>query len=85
VVKRDTQDERYVTAIDALRAARRSASLSQTQLALRLGKRQQYVSKYESGERRLDVIEFLDAADALGLSIDTLLRDAGVNRANSER
>ena len=49
-----------------LRAARRDAGITQAALAKRLGTRQQFVSKYESGERRLDVIEFLDAADALG-------------------
>lgn len=75
MVKREAQDERYMVAIDALRAARRHAGLSQTQLAAKLGKRQQFVSKYESGERRLDVIEYLDAGRALAVPLEELLAD----------
>lgn len=74
MVKRDDQDGRYRTAIAALRAARKEARVSQTDLALKLGKRQQFVSKYESGERRLDVIEFLDVAKALGVEVQSLLQ-----------
>ncbi len=57
-----------------LAGARRDAGLSQAEVAERLGHRQQYVSKYESGERRLDVIEFLDAAEALGLDGISMLQ-----------
>ncbi|RYE36429.1 MAG: XRE family transcriptional regulator, partial [Hyphomicrobiales bacterium] len=53
-----THDPRYRAAIEALRAARLAAQLTQVDLATRLGKRQQYVSKYEAGERRLDVVEY---------------------------
>lgn len=42
---------------DALKATRKKAKLSQAELAARLGKPQSYVSKYESGERRLDYLE----------------------------
>jgi transcriptional regulator with XRE-family HTH domain len=38
---------------------------TQTQLAERLGRPQSFVSKYENGERRLDLIEFLDIAATL--------------------
>ncbi len=61
------QSERYRGAIARLVARRKELRLSQAEVAKRLGTRQQYISKYESGERRLDVIEFLDAAEALEL------------------
>ena len=38
-----------------------------------MGSRQQFVSKYEGGERRLDVIEFVDIAQQLGLDREALL------------
>lgn len=69
VVKRVAHDGRYLSAIEALRLARTNAKLSQGALALKLGKRQQFVSKYESGERRLDLIEFLDIAKALDIDL----------------
>ena len=71
------QDARYKRLIEALAAARRKAGLNQTELAERLGKRQQFVSKYESGERRLDFVEVLDVAKALGIPVETLTRDIG--------
>lgn len=46
--------------------ARKSAGLTQTALARKLSRAQSYVSKYERGERRLDVIEFLEIARAIG-------------------
>jgi transcriptional regulator with XRE-family HTH domain len=47
--------------------ARRNAGLQQADVARRLGKPQQFVSRYELGERRLDVFEFVDVAETLGL------------------
>jgi transcriptional regulator with XRE-family HTH domain len=77
VVKRDGQDARYQKTIEALRAARKDACLSQTELAAKLGKRQQFVSKYESGERRLDIIEAVDICRALCIDIIELLERIG--------
>lgn len=47
--------------------ARKQVGLTQVQLAERLSKPQSFVSKYERGERRLDVVEFFDVAAALGI------------------
>lgn len=57
-----------------LTAARRKAGLTQTDVAERLGKPQSFVAKYEGGERRLDVIEFLAVAQALGADPRVILR-----------
>ena len=45
--------------------ARRAAGLTQVALAKKLGRPQSFISKVERGERRLDVIEFLEVARAL--------------------
>ena len=47
--------------------ARKSADLTQAELATKLSRPQSFVSKYERGERRLDVVEFLEVARALGM------------------
>ncbi len=59
--------ERQNRLVALLKAAREKAGLTQIQLARRLGKYRTYVSKYETGERQLDVVEFLAVAEALGL------------------
>ncbi|RUP27839.1 MAG: XRE family transcriptional regulator [Curvibacter sp.] len=57
----------YVQLRQLLREAREAADLTQAQLADRLGRPQSFVSKYESGERYLDVIEFVDVCHGLGV------------------
>ena len=47
--------------------ARKEAGLTQVDLAKKLSRPQSFVSKFERGERRLDVIEFLDIAEALNV------------------
>lgn len=46
---------------------REKAGLTQTQIAARLGHPQSFVAKYEGGERRLDVVEFIEVCEALGI------------------
>ena len=53
--------------------ARNEAGLTQAQLSKRLRRPQSYVSKYERGERRLDVIEFMEIADAVGADAPAML------------
>lgn len=73
MVRSDTRSDRYDRAIEILKQARKAAGFTQARLAELLGTRQQFVSKYESGERRLDVIEFLDVAEALGADVHRLI------------
>ncbi|MFL6098555.1 MAG: helix-turn-helix domain-containing protein [Actinomycetales bacterium] len=57
-----------------LRSSRQSAGLRQVDVAERLGVHQSFVSKYESGERRLDLIELEQVCSALGLSLSEFVR-----------
>jgi transcriptional regulator with XRE-family HTH domain len=59
---------------ELLVAARDQAGLTQQKLAKRLGKHQSFVAKYEGGERRLDVVEFVTIAQALGADPIVILR-----------
>jgi transcriptional regulator with XRE-family HTH domain len=60
--------------LERLRAARAKAGLTQQVLADRLGRPQSFVAKYERGERRLDVIEFLEVAEALSADPKVMIR-----------
>ena len=43
--------------------------LRQEELAMKLKRPQSYVSKYESGERRLDLVEIMEICDAIGVPL----------------
>ena len=52
--------------VDALVAARAHAGLTQRQLAARLKRPHSFVGRMEAGERRVDVVEFIEIARVLG-------------------
>ncbi|MEE1609704.1 helix-turn-helix domain-containing protein [Microvirga sp. CF3016] len=56
-----------------LKAARKKAGLTQDELAERIGAYKTFVSKYERGERQVDVVEFIALAEALGLDPKALI------------
>lgn len=64
----------YRLLLKELIAARISAGLTQQQVAKRLRRPQSFVSKYESGERRLDVVEFLVLAGIVGADPHAIMR-----------
>lgn len=49
--------------------------MTQEELARRLKRPQSFVSKYENGERRLDIVEFLHVTRAIGVDPVELLRE----------
>ena len=59
--------EQYKIVGACLAAARRRANVTQQELAARLGKPQSFVSEYERGQRRVDVVELLVISRALGV------------------
>jgi transcriptional regulator with XRE-family HTH domain len=60
--------------VGLLRQLREEAGLRQVELAERLDRHQSFVSKYEAGQRRLDLIELRAVARALGVSLSDLVR-----------
>jgi transcriptional regulator with XRE-family HTH domain len=77
--------EPYGELLRALVDARRKAGLRQTDLAERLGKPQSFVSKIERGERRLDVIELIVVARAIGVDEFRFLRSVIASVPKSAR
>lgn len=61
-------DGRQVALRELLKNLRAEARLTQVEMANLLGKPQSYVSKYESGERRLDFVEVLEVCESLGVT-----------------
>jgi transcriptional regulator with XRE-family HTH domain len=59
---------------ELLIGVRKAKGLTQWDVARKLGRPQSFVAKYEGGERRLDVPEFLEVAKALGADPCALLR-----------
>jgi transcriptional regulator with XRE-family HTH domain len=57
-----------------LRDMRHEAGLTQADVARVLGRPQSFVSKYETGERRLDVLEMREVCSALGSSFPSFAR-----------
>lgn len=62
--------QRYQAFLVRLREARVGAGMTQTQLAHAVGRSQTWVSKCELGERRVDIVELEDIAEALGRPLE---------------
>lgn len=56
--------------VNLLREMRIEADLTQTDLAAHIEKDQAYVSRYESGQRRLDVLEVREICQAIGITLE---------------
>lgn len=69
-------DARYREFLIRLREAREQLGYSQREVAKALGKPQSYVSKCETGERRIDAIELADFAAIYGQRLDYFVGDA---------
>jgi transcriptional regulator with XRE-family HTH domain len=72
-VKKSLYEQRYAAFTSLLRGERKKAGLTQAKLAKKLRRPQSYISKYERGDRRLDVIEFLEIARAIGFDPGEIL------------
>jgi transcriptional regulator with XRE-family HTH domain len=60
--------------LSLVRQVRLDAGMRQEDLAAKLGEPQSFVSRYESGERRLDVLELRQICEVLGVSLLEFVR-----------
>ncbi|ATA56507.1 transcriptional regulator [Variovorax boronicumulans] len=72
-MSRGLQSPPYKKLRRLLAQARADAGLTQLQVAERVRRPQSFVSKYENGERQLDVIEFVSICKAIGVSPSALV------------
>ena len=68
-VDKSLYSDRQAKLLHLLREIRTEAGLRQVDLAEKLGEPQSFVSKYERGERRLDVIELEQVCDCCGVTL----------------
>ena len=57
---------RHKSLVDLLVKRRKVIGMTQAELAARLGQYQSFVARLESGQRRIDVVEFLELSEILG-------------------
>lgn len=69
----------YAAFLDVLVKTRKQQGLTQQAVANLLNRPQSFVSKYESGERRLDVVEFCQIAKILQKKPELLLQEMGLS------
>lgn len=64
---RSTHHQEYQVFLGLLRDLRVDAGITQIVLAKKLGNTQTFISKIERGERRIDMVEFVELCEALGV------------------
>jgi transcriptional regulator with XRE-family HTH domain len=74
-MQKSLKSAEYARLIAMLVAVREKAGIRQQPLADKLGKPQSFIAKYEGGERRIDLIEFIAIARALDADPMKLFRE----------
>ena len=75
LILKTLRSRRHRALCAALVSARKAARLSQGELASRLKTSQTVIARIEIGERRIDVVEFIDLTKALRLDPRTILTE----------
>jgi len=71
---REKWSARQVLLLESLKGIRKESGLTQMELADKLQRPQSYISKYERGERRLDLIELSDICKACQVSLSKFVQ-----------
>jgi len=77
-MKKSIWDDSYNKLRKELKRIRKNAGLTQKQLAELLEKPQSYVSKYEIGDRNLDLIEFINVCKACNEKPEVFIDRLGI-------
>ncbi len=77
-MEKSQHTRQYQKVTKALREAREAAGLTQAEVAEKLAVYASFVSKVESGERRVDVVELALICRVYGVELIAFLRSAGL-------
>ncbi len=85
-MKKSIHENAYRVVMEWLRQERNAARVTMQELSMVLGVSHTWVSKVETGERRLDVLEYVRLCRALKLdpAVGLRLADAAMTRAEQE-
>lgn len=72
-MSRTIHTQRHKRLVDLVIAERKKAGIPQVQLAKKLKRSQTWIARLESGDRRLDVIELIDLAEAIGFDAPSMV------------
>jgi len=67
--------KRHKRLVEAIIAKRKGAGIRQVQLAKKLKRSQTWIARLESGERRIDVIELIELANAIGFDASAIVAE----------
>ncbi len=70
--------KQYAKLLDVLRAVRKEAGVTQVDAGQAFGSHASYISKCESGERRIDIIELAAFCKLYKVPLDDFLKRAGL-------
>jgi HTH-type transcriptional regulator/antitoxin HipB len=73
-VSKTLRSPRHVALVTLIIEERKKAGLTQWDLARMLGRSQSIIAAMESGQRRIDVVEFLELAEMIGFDSSASLR-----------
>lgn len=73
-MKKKVYNAQRSSLVNLLREMRVESGLTQVDLAARIERDQTFVSKYESGQRRLDALELREICRAIGITLEEFAR-----------
>jgi ribosome-binding protein aMBF1 (putative translation factor) len=77
-MRKSQHTQKYTRLLEGLREAREKAGLRQADVAAKIGAYASYMSKCESGERRLDVVELAELCRVYGVRLVDFLEEVGI-------
>jgi len=78
-MRKSRHPKQYERLLVALRAARKEAGLTQGEVAAKFAAHASFISKIESGERRIDVVELADLCKVYGVPLAMFLNRIGLS------
>jgi len=74
-MRNEIHSERHVRLRTLMKRERKSAGLKQTDIAKKTSRSQAYISKFENGDLRLDVIDFMLFCEVIGCDPHAILKE----------